>query len=91
MAVRFCCDWCEKQLPVTITGVDGKDKKITAELTFPREVNVRKYFPHLCESCARKIDNIVRLSRDSYFGAVSVMDRYSEINRERREKLGTKG
>ena len=91
MAVRYCCDWCDKQLPVTITGEDGVDKKITAELYFPREINVRKYFPHLCESCARKIDNLVRLSRDSYFGAASVMDRYSEINKARREQLGTKG
>ena len=54
MAVRYCCDWCDKQLPVTITGEDGVDKKITAELYFPREINVRKYFPHLCESCAVK-------------------------------------
>lgn len=91
MAVRFCCDWCEKQLPVTITGVDGVDKKITAELTFPREINVRKYFPHLCESCARKIDIIVGLDRDSRIRSGKVVSAYAEINRERREKLGTKG
>lgn len=90
MAVRYCCDWCDKQLPVTIKG-EGDNRTMTAELFYPREVNVRKYFPHLCQSCARKIDTIIRLGRDSYFGAASVLDRYAEINRERREKLGTKG
>ena len=91
MAVRFCCDWCDKQLPVTITGEDGVDKKITSELYFPREINVRKYFPHLCESCARKIDIIVGLACYDRSGKREILDRYAAINRERREKLGTKG
>ena len=39
------------------------------------------------ESISRIFVSLVRLSRDSYFGAASVLDRYSEINRERREKL----
>lgn len=91
MAVRYCCDWCDKQLPVTITGVDGVDKKITAELHFPREINVREYFPHLCQSCARKIDMIVRLNHLSRVRSGEVMSAYAELNKERREKLGTKG
>ena len=90
MSVRVCCDWCERQLPVTVSG-EGENKKITAELRWPREINVREYFPHLCESCARKIDKLVQLNRDSYFGAMSVADRYSKINEARRERLGTKG
>lgn len=91
MAVRYCCDWCDKQLPVTITGEDGVDKKITAELYFPREINVRRYFPHLCESCARKIDIVIGLSQERAIMNGSVGSVYAELNRERREKLGTKG
>ena len=91
MSVRFCCDWCDKQLPVTITGVDGVDKKITAELTYPREINVREYFPHLCESCARKVDMIVRLDRYGRACSGEVMSVYSRINEARRGRLGTKG
>ena len=41
MALRYCCDWCDKQLPVTITGEGTENKKITAELYFPRKVNIR--------------------------------------------------
>ena len=90
MSVRVCCDWCERQLPVTFSG-DGVDKKITAEMTFPKEINVREYFPHLCESCARKIDMIVRLDRYGRACSGEVLSRYAEINEERRGRLGTKG
>jgi hypothetical protein len=91
MALRFCCDWCDRQLPVTITGEGGKDKKITAELTYPKEVNVREFFPHLCESCARKIDIVIGLSQERVMMDGSVGIVYAELNREHREKLGTKG
>jgi hypothetical protein len=91
MALRFCCDWCDRQLPVTITGEGGKDKKITAELTYPKEVNVREYFPYLCESCARKIDIVVGLSRERAIMGGRVGSVYAEINEARRERLGTKG
>ena len=91
MAIRYCCDWCGKQLPVTIMGEDGKDKKITAELFYPREVNVREYFPHLCQSCARKIDMVIGLSHARVLMNIDVLNTYADLNRERREKLGTKG
>lgn len=91
MALRFCCDWCDRQLPVVITGEDGKDKKITAELTYPKEVNVREFFPHLCESCARKIDIVVGLSQDSCVKKEKMNAWYARINEARREQLGTKG
>ena len=90
MAVRYCCDWCDKQLPVTITG-SGENKKITAELRYPRQVNVRTFFPHLCESCARKIDMIVELSQDSEYSKSNILKLHAKINEERRRKLGTKG
>ncbi len=91
MALRYCCDWCDKQLPVTITGEDGVDKNITATLYFPRKVNVREFFPHLCESCARKIDIVVGLSQERGYRKADILDRYARINKERRERLGTKG
>jgi hypothetical protein len=91
MSLRYCCDWCDKQLPVTITGEDTADKKITATLHFPRKVNVREFFPHLCESCARNIDIIIGLSQEQALIGGRVGSIYAELNRERREKLGTKG
>lgn len=91
MSVRYCCDWCDKQLPVTITGEGTENKKITAELHFPRKVNVRKFFPHLCESCARKIDIVIGLSQERAIMDGSVGSVYAELNEERRRKLGTKG
>ena len=91
MSLRYCCDWCDKQLPVTITGEDGVDKKITAELYFPRKVNVREFFPHLCQSCARKIDIVIGLSQEKGYCRADILERYRRINEERRRKLGTKG
>ena len=91
MAVRFCCDWCDKQLPIKVEGSDGKNKKITAELTYPREIDIHEYFPHLCTSCARKIDMIVGLTRDGAAKQAAVGAWYRGVNAERREKLGTKG
>lgn len=90
MAVRYCCDWCDKQLPVTVVG-SGESKKITAELHFPRQVNVRTFFPHLCESCARKIDIVVGLSKEQTLMKSRVSSVYAELNEERRQKLGTSG
>lgn len=91
MAVRYCCDWCDKQLPVTITGEGTENKKITAELYFPREVDVHKFFPHLCKSCARKIDIVVGLSQERGYRKADILERYARVNEERRRKLGTKG
>lgn len=91
MAVKFCCDLCDKPLPIKMTGVDGTNKKITAELSFPREVDVHEFFPHLCESCTRKIDIIAGLSQDSRARKADILKRHAQINEERRRKLGTKG
>ncbi len=91
MAVRYCCDWCDRQLPVMITGSDCENKKITAELTYPKEVYVQEFFPHLCKSCARKIDIVVGLSRESGYRKADILKRHAELNEERRRKLGTKG
>jgi hypothetical protein len=91
MAVRFCCDWCDKQLPIKVDGVDGKNKKITAELTYPKEIDIHEYFPHLCTSCARKIDIIVRMCEDRHDRKEKIVERYARINKARREQLGTKG
>ena len=91
MAVRFCCDWCDKQLPIKVEGSEGKNKKITAELTYPREINIQEYFPHLCQSCARKIDIVVGLSQERGYRKADILERYARVNEERRERLGTKG
>ena len=90
MALRYCCDWCDRQLPVTIT-CEGENKKIAAELRWPREINVREYFPHLCESCARKIDIVVGLERDYRARVADITSSFAELNEARRERLGTKG
>lgn len=90
MAIRYCCDWCDKQLPIVVKG-EGDMKTATTELSFPREINVTKYFPHLCQSCARKIDMIVGLDRGRRLHAGAVLSTYAELNEERRERLGTKG
>ncbi len=91
MSVRFCCDFCDRPLPIKTRGIEGENKKITAELTYPKEVDLKDIFPHLCESCAKKIDAIIVLSRKGMYKKADLIRRQMELNKERREKLGTRG
>ena len=62
-----------------------------ANIYFTKELNTTKIFPNLCENCATKLDDALRYARSEWIKQLNISSRNAEINKERREKLGTKG
>ena len=91
MALKFCCDFCDRQLPMKLSCDENGVKRIKSELALPKKIDIHEYFPHLCESCARKIDTIVDLYRVGEIKKTRAAERFAKINQERRVKLWTKG
>lgn len=90
MAIKAVCDFCERPLPLETTETfHGPMEYIKNSYT--HEVNTRKLFPHLCESCALKIDEAVSLAKIEWLKQIDISDRNIRINALRREVLGTKG
>jgi len=86
MSVKICCDFCDKPL-------EFEDGRYVIYRT--KEINTRWALPHLCKSCAEKLDDILaetktRLMTQAEINA-RIMTAYSKANQERRELLGTKG
>lgn len=86
MAIRVICDVCERPIPI-----EKRWPEDMLENSYTHELNTRKLFPHLCKSCASKIDEAVRLAKDEWLKQIDISDRNSRINAARKELLGTKG
>lgn len=86
MSVKPVCDFCDKPLEY-----DG-DRYVIYRT---KQLDTRSVLPHLCKSCAEKLDDIfletkTRLVSSKEFEE-RVTDLYSQVNKARRERLGTKG
>lgn len=90
MSIKVCCDFCDKPLPEDAENPDFSSYHVY-KFGRVREVNVRLAFPHLCESCAEKIDHVVTLAKDEWLKQIDILDRNSKINEARKGLLGTKG
>ena len=82
MAVKVVCDFCDRPLEL-------EDGRYVIYRT--KQINTRKLFPHLCKTCAEKLDDILLESKTRLMSQAEIADRVTKINQERREKLGTKG
>lgn len=82
MAVKPCCDFCDKPLEL----VDGR-----YVIYRTKELNTRELLPHLCEKCADGLDKIIAESRSRLMAQGEIVQRVTELNKARRERLGTKG
>jgi len=80
MAVKVVCDFCDKPL-------EFEDKGYVVYRT--KQLDTRSILPHLCKSCAEKLDDI--------FASIytpkrkDLLEKATELNKARRERLGTKG
>ena len=77
------CDVCEKPLPIEEDG--------TVRLHVTKEWDTRILFPHMCESCAKKIDESLFRVKEGITPKRELLMRQSKINEERRQKLNSKG
>ena len=80
MAVKVVCDFCN----IPLEFYDGR------YVTYrTKQVDTRHILPHLCRSCADRLDNM--FARFNEPSERKLLDRMSEINEARREWLGTEG
>lgn len=86
MSIMYCCDFCKQPLDYEIK--DGK-KQFTFYWT--KELNTREFLPHLCENCADGLDKIIAESRTRLMAQGEIVQRVTELNKARRERLGTRG
>lgn len=93
MSVELCCDFCGKPLPKIMAEIQGAGfcGSANVNIYFTKELNTKQLFPHLCENCASKIDQVLVFAKYEWLKQIDISDRNAEINKERREKLGTKG
>ena len=84
MAVKVVCDFCNRPLEFDL-------ERKSYVLYHIKQIDTRQPLPHLCRSCAEKLDNILLESKTRWMSQAEIADRVTKINQERREKLGTKG
>lgn len=84
MAVKIVCDFCDKPL-------EFDKERGSYVLYYTKQLNTRKLLPHLCKTCAEKLDDILLESKTRCMSQAEIADRVMKLNWERRDKLGTKG
>ena len=93
MSIELCCDFCGRPLPKIMVETKGAGfgGSAHANIYFTKELNTKRLFPHLCENCASKLDDVLKYARGEWIKQLNISSRNAEINKDRREKLGTKG
>lgn len=56
-----------------------------------KQLNTRKIFKHLCKNCAEKLDMVIEIAEDATRKRCQDFGHWANINKVRREQLGTKG
>lgn len=84
MAVKVVCDFCNRPLEFDL-------ERKSYVLYHTKQIDTRDLLPHLCKTCAEKLDDILIESKTRWMSQAEIADRVTKINQERREKLGTKG
>lgn len=80
MAVKIVCDFCDKPL-------ECEDERYIIYRT--KQIDTWHIFPHLCRSCAEKLDDIFAILYTPT--RTDLLEKATELNKARRERLGTKG
>ena len=80
MAVKVVCDFCDRPLEFEA------DRYVFYHAKDPI---VCKHYKCLCRSCADKLNDI--FDEKNLSKAIDVRRKMTELNKMRREKLGTKG
>lgn len=80
MSVKPVCDFCDKPL-------EYDSSRYVIYRT--KQLDTRNIFPNLCKSCAEKLDDI--FSRLYVPERMDLLEKATELNKARRERLGTKG
>ena len=82
--VKVVCDFCNRPLEFDL-------ERGSYVLYRTKQIDTRKLLPHLCKTCAEKLDDILIESRTRLMSQAEIADRVTKLNLDRREKLGMKG
>ena len=89
---QVICDFCERPVPLHPMEIDGKIyEEVAIDLARTKVYNTRDLFPHLCKSCAARIDAVLIKYKTSISLQAELCAKFAKANEERKERLGTKG
>lgn len=88
--ISINCDFCERPLPVETIDDRGETIEYT-KLSHTKEWKTRSIFPHLCPSCAEKIDIVLRKYKEDVPKEMLLAKHYAKLNEQRRSMTGSKG
>ena len=77
------CDFCEKPMP--------NWENHTVQLWKTHEFDTHRLYPHMCERCANRIDDILRAYKEDAAHRAGLASMFAQINKERREMLDSEG
>lgn len=80
---QIICDFCEKPIPVNESGNCYNFRTV--------KIDTRKQYPHMCKKCADRIDDILKDYEKDMIYRANLGSKFAQINKERKEKLGTEG
>ena len=84
MTVKVVCDFCDRPL-------EFDSERGSYVMYQTKRLNTRNLFPHLCKTCAEKLNYALLMSEVVWLTRADILERHAKLNQERREKLGTKG
>ena len=88
---QILCDVCGRPFRFHERCRDQSKEVTVVGLSRTKEWDTRSLFPHLCKGCAAKIDLALAAQKNGLDTRRILLERFREINEERKEKLGTKG
>lgn len=88
---QVLCDVCGRPFRQHERCRDQAKEVTVTGFSRTKEWDTRKLFPHLCEGCAAKIDLALATCKEGMTTRGILLERYHELNEERKERLGTNG
>ena len=88
---QVLCDVCGRPFRHNKRCRDQSKEVTVIGMSRTKEWDTRSLFPHLCEGCAAKIDLALAAQKNGLETRRILLERFREVNEERKEKLGTNG
>lgn len=87
---QLICDFCLKPIPYDYDDW-GSGPVRCVNLRYTKECDTKDMFPHLCESCAEKLDKVIVRYKSDMQKQSELAAKFAKANAKRREQLGTEG
>lgn len=88
---QLVCDFCGKPFRNHKRCYDNSKEVTVMGLARTKEWNTKELFPHLCQSCANKLDLALAACKNGMTVQALLTEQYRKINDARREELGSNG